>query len=119
MDLGAVGLDFTSFYLQEVGALLFGLAFLFLYHQSRIVYFGLWSIGFLLRFLAVLFEYRLTQSGSPAWMAPHVVFEFGFAIVMIAAARAGFASGIKEWRTVLRLISILPIFVALVYALSW
>ena len=38
--------------------------------------------------------------------------------MLISAARAGFASGIKDWRTVLRLISILPIFVALVWALG-
>ena len=45
--------DFTAFYIQEIGALLFGLVFLFLYRQSRVVYFGLWSIAWLLRFLAV------------------------------------------------------------------
>ena len=39
--------------------------------------------------------------------------------MLIAAARAGFASSIKDWRTVLRLIAILPIFVALVYAFGW
>ena len=27
-------------------------------------------------------------------------FEFAFAIVLISAARAGFASGMKDWRTV-------------------
>jgi diguanylate cyclase (GGDEF)-like protein len=36
----------------------------------------------------------------------------------ISAARAGFASSIKDWRTVLRLIAILPIFVALVWAVG-
>ena len=39
-------------------------------------------------------------------------------IVLIAAARAGFASDVKDWRTVLRLIAMLPIFVALVYAIG-
>ena len=36
----------------------------------------------------------------------------------MSAARAGFASGIKDWRTVLRLIAILPMFVALVWGIS-
>jgi len=111
--------DFAAFYVQEIGALLFGLVFLFLYRQSRVVYFGLWSIAWLLRFLAVIFGYQLLRTASLGWMAPYAVFEFGFAIVLVAAARAGFASGIKDWRTVLRLISILPIFVALVYAFGW
>jgi diguanylate cyclase (GGDEF)-like protein len=111
--------DFAAFYIQEIGALLFGLVFLFLFRQSRIVYFGLWSIAWLLRFMAVIFGYQLQRTSSLGWMAPYAVFEFGFAIVLIAAARAGFASAIKDWRTVLRLISILPIFVALVYAFGW
>jgi diguanylate cyclase (GGDEF)-like protein len=111
--------DFASFYIQEIGALLFGLVFLFLFRQSRVVYFGLWAAAWLLRFLAVIFGYQLLRTTALGWMAPYAVFEFGFVIVLIAAARAGFASGIKDFRTVLRLISILPIFVALVYAFGW
>ena len=111
--------DFTAFYGQEMGALLLGLVFLFLYSQSEVVFFGLWSIAWLLRFLAGIFGYQLLRTGSLGWLAPYAVFEFGFAIVLIAAARAGFASSVKDWRTVLRLISILPIFVALIYAFGF
>jgi diguanylate cyclase (GGDEF)-like protein len=119
MDLSTPIPDFTAFYSQEIGALVLGLVFLFLYRQSRVVYFGLWSIAWLLRFLAGIFGYQLLHTGLLGWMAPYAVFEYGFAIVLVAAARAGFASGVKDWRTVLRLISILPIFVALVYAFGW
>jgi diguanylate cyclase (GGDEF)-like protein len=119
MDASSPIPDFTAFYGQEIGALIFGLAFVFLYKQSRVVYFGLWSIAWLLRFLAGIFGYQLLRTGSLGWMAPYAVFEFGFTIVLIAAARAGFASIIRDWRTVLRLISILPIFVALIYAFGW
>jgi diguanylate cyclase (GGDEF)-like protein len=111
--------DLSGLYVQGIGAALFGLVFLFLYHQSRVVYFGLWSIAWLLRFLAVIFGYELRTTASLAWLAPYAVFEFGFAIVLIAAARAGFASGIKDWRAVLRLLSILPFFVALAYGFAW
>ncbi len=111
--------DFVAFYIQEIGALLFGLAFLFLYKQSRVVYFGLWSMSWLLRFLAGIFGYQLLRTFSFGWMTPYAVFESGAAIVLIAAARAGYASDIKDWRTVLRLISILPIFAALIYAFGW
>ena len=110
--------DATTFYIKEIGALLFGMAFLFLYRQSRIVYFGLWTIAWLMRFLAALFGFELLQTLDARWLAPYATFEFAFLIVLISAARAGFASDMKDWRTVLRLIAILPIFVALVYAIG-
>jgi diguanylate cyclase (GGDEF)-like protein len=111
--------DLSALYIQEIGALLFGGVFLFLYKQSQVVYFGLWAVAWVLRFLATFFGYELLRSGYFGWLAPYAIFEFAFAIVLIAAARAGFASGFKDWRTVLRLISILPIFVALVWAFGW
>ena len=119
MDFSSPVPDTTAFFIQEFGALLFGIVFLFLWRQSRVVYFGLWSIAWLLRFIAAIFGYELLSTGAGAWLAPYAVFEFGFVIVLVAAARAGFASDVKDWRTVLRLIAILPIFVALVYALGF
>jgi diguanylate cyclase (GGDEF)-like protein len=108
--------DITAFYIQQIGAVLFGLVFLFLYRQSRVVYFGLWSIAWVLRFMAAFFAFALMRTSQAWWLAPYATFEFAFVIVLISAARAGFASDVKDWRTVLRLIAILPIFVALVYA---
>jgi diguanylate cyclase (GGDEF)-like protein len=83
-----------------------------------VVYFGLWAVAWVMRFLAAIFGYNLLRTGHHGWLAPYATFEFGFVIVLIAAARAGFASDMKDWRTVLRLIAILPIFVALVYAIG-
>jgi diguanylate cyclase (GGDEF)-like protein len=119
MDASSPLPDITALYIQEIGALLFGMVFLFLYRQSRVIYFGLWTIAWGLRLPAAFFGFELLRTGHSAWLAPYATFEFAFAIVLIAAARAGFASGIKDWRTVLRLISILPVFVALVYVLGW
>jgi diguanylate cyclase (GGDEF)-like protein len=116
MDLASPFPDIGSLYLQELGAVLFGLVFLFLYRQSRVVYFGLWAVAWAFRVLSALFGYMLLRTGHTGWLAPYATFEFGFAIVLISAARAGFASGIDDWRTVLRLLAILPIFVALVFA---
>jgi len=116
MDASSPIPDITALYIQEIGALLFGMVFLFLYRQSRVIYFGLWAIAWGLRLLAAFFGYELLRTAHSGWLAPYATFEFAFAIVLIAAARAGFASGIKDWRTVLRLISILPVFVALVWA---
>jgi diguanylate cyclase (GGDEF)-like protein len=119
MDLSSPVADAVVLFIQEIGAVLFGLVFLFLYRQSRIVYFGLWAAAWVLRFLAAIFGYELLRSGFWGYLAPYAVFEFAFAIVLIAGARAGFSSGIRDWRTVLRLIAILPVFVALVYAFGW
>ena len=119
MDFPSPLADTTALLIQEIGAVLFGAVFLFLWRESRVVYFGLWAAAWLLRFIAALFGYELLRSGNVNWLAPYAVFEFGFVIVLVAAARAGFASDIKDWRTVLRLIAILPIFVALVYVLGF
>jgi len=119
MDPSSPVADLTAFFIQEIGALLFGMVFLFLYRQSRVIYFGLWAGAWVLRFIAAALGYELLRSGYWGYLAPYAVFEFAFAIVLIAAARAGFSSSMRDWRTVLRLIAILPIFVALVYALGW
>jgi diguanylate cyclase (GGDEF)-like protein len=118
MDPSGPVADLTAFFIQEIGALLFGMVFLFLWRQSKVVYFGLWSIAWVLRFLAALFGFLLLRTGQAGWLAPYATFEFAFVIVLISAARAGFASSLKDWRTVPRLISILPIFVAIVWALG-
>jgi diguanylate cyclase (GGDEF)-like protein len=110
--------DITAFFIQEIGALLFCMVFLFLYRQSRVIYFGLWGCAWVLRFLAAIFGYMLLSTQHSGWLAPYAIFEFAFVILLIAAARAGFASDVRDWQEVLRLISILPIFVALVYALG-
>src|SRR3982750_1156370 len=110
--------DPSAFYIQEIGALLFGLVFFFVYRESRAVYFGLWAIAWLLRFLAAIFGFQLLRTMHAGWLAPYATFEFAFVIVLISAARAGFASDLKDRRTVLRLIAILPVFVTLVYVIG-
>src|ERR1043166_8747596 len=118
MDPNSPLADSTAFYIQEIGSLLFVIVFLFLFRQSQVVYFGLWAIAWTLRLLAAAFGFQMLRTGHAGWLAPYATFEFAFVIVLISAARAGFASGVKDWRTVLRLIAILPIFVALVYAIG-
>ena len=92
MDFSSPVADITALFIQEIGALLFGVVLLFLWRQSRAVYFGLWSIAWVMRFISTLFAYQLLQSGNSFWLAPYAVFEFGFVIVLVAAARAGFGS---------------------------
>jgi diguanylate cyclase (GGDEF)-like protein len=118
MDPTSPVTDFAALYMQEIGAVLFGLVFWFLWHQSRAVYFGLWSVAWGLRSAATAFGFLLSRDNAMVWLALYATFESAFAIVLIAAARAGFQSQGKDWRTVLRLIAVLPIFVALVYAIG-
>ena len=78
--------DLTAFIIQEIGALLFGLVFLFLYRQSKVVYFGLWAVAWVLRFVAAAFAFLLVRTHNSGWLAPYATFEFGFVIVLISAA---------------------------------
>ena len=106
MDPSSPVADLTAFFIQEIGSLLFGLVFLFLWRQSRVVYFGLWAAAWGLRAVATVFGFELLRHGGTGWLAPYATFDFAFAIVLIAAARAGFGTGLRDWRTVLRLIAI-------------
>ncbi len=119
MDPSSPVADLTAFWIQQIGALVFGAVFLFLYRQSRVIYFGLWAIAWGMRFLATVFAFGLISTNHSGWLAPYAIFEFGFAILLVSAARAGFSSGFRDWRTVLQLIAILPVFVAMVYGLAW
>ena len=78
MDPSSPIADSTAFFIQQIGALLFGMVFLFLWRQSRVVYFGLWSVAWLLRFVAAIFAFELLSSNNVNWLAPYAVFEFGF-----------------------------------------
>ena len=118
MDPQAQLTDPTAFLIQEIGALLFCMVFLFLWRQSRVIYFGLWAGAWVIRAVAAVFGFELLRTYNSDWLAPYATFEFAFAIVLLSAARAGFASAPKDWRTSLRLIAILPIFVALVWAVG-
>ena len=69
----------------------------------------------MLRLLAAALGFELLRTGQAGWLAPYATFEFAFVLVLIAAARAGFASDLKDWRAVLRLIVVLPAFVVVVY----
>jgi diguanylate cyclase (GGDEF)-like protein len=115
MDPSSPVADLTAFFIQVIGALLFGIVFLFLWRQSRAIYFGLWAAAWGLRGVATICGFELLAHGGTIWLAPYATFDFAFAIVLIAAARAGFGSGLQEWRVMLRLIPVLPVFVVLVY----
>lgn len=114
MDPANALTDPAPFFAGVLGALIFGGAFLFLYRQSRIVYFQLWAAAWALRFLAAVAGVLLA-TGFSAWLAVYATFEFAFAIVLLAAARAGFSSERRDWRRVLRIIAVLPVLAGVVF----
>ena len=62
MDPSSPVVDVTSFYIQEIGAVLFAMVFLFLYRQSKVVYFGLWAVAWGMRVLATLFGFQRNRT---------------------------------------------------------
>jgi diguanylate cyclase (GGDEF)-like protein len=107
MDPASPGLDVTAVSLQAAGALIFGAVFLFLYRQSKVLYFGFWAIAWGLRVLAAVLRFPAMRSGI--YLALYALLEVAFAFVLVAAARAGFSSGDPARRIVLRWLLALPI----------
>ena len=119
MDLGSVTADSGSIIFQISATLLFGLVFLFLWWQSRIVYFGLWSIAWGVQAAAIPLAYAHFVAPSMLWLALYALMEFAFAVLLFAAGRAGFSGVIRDWRAPLKILLGFPVFLAVVYALGW
>jgi len=92
MDASSPLADITSFYVQEIGALLFGLVFFFLWRQSRVVYFGLWAVAWGMRIVAAFFGFELTHYANAAWLAlaalAHNLLRAAGALAGLAQAKA-------------------------------
>ncbi len=116
MDPAISGAALAALSTQEFAAALCGLAFLFLWRQSRIVYFGLWSTAWAVRAASAFVAFESLRADRAGWLALYAVLEFAFVILLVASARAGFASSFKEWRPVLRLILALPLVIGLALA---
>jgi diguanylate cyclase (GGDEF)-like protein len=121
--MGRLVVDFTGLEIEAAGALICVLVFLFLYQQSRMVFFGLWACAWLVRLAASLVGYQLIQWQNWGSLAAYAVAGYTFAIVLIAAATraaiAGSVPGRKRWPTPLRLVSLLPPVVAVLLSSGW
>src|ERR1035441_8524301 len=93
MDPSSPVADTTAFYIQEIGALLFGTVFYFLYRQSKVVYFGLWAGAWVMRVMAAFFGFELVRTQHSGWLALYATFEFGFAIALLPTANLLFPIG--------------------------
>ena len=101
-------------YAQIFGNLLFSLVFLFLWRQSGVVYFKFWSIAWGAECLAVAFNVVARQHHTPRWLFLHALFEFAFALSLIAAARAATPRGIGNWSRTLKILFLFPVFLLIV-----
>lgn len=121
--MGRLAGDVAGFEIEAAGALLCTVVFLFLYQQSRIVFFGLWSLAWSVRLVAALLGYQLLEEPSWRWLAAYCVAGFIFANVLIGAGeRSAVAASARAWHhraTVLRILSAAPALVALLWSRGW
>lgn len=109
------GPDLLALYIQILGTFLFCVVFLFLWRQSGIIYFRYWSLAWLVQAIALLCAFRYFVSGNALWLAPYALFEFVFALSLMAAARLRPIDSKTNWKTALRVLVAFPVFLAIVY----
>lgn len=106
-------------YVQIFGNLLFCLVFLFLWRQSGVVYFKFWALAWGSEALALLFTGIARVSRSPRWLIPHALLDFGFALSLVAAARAASRRPSVRWTGWLRVLLLMPVFLLALELLRW
>src|SRR5579862_5960309 len=107
-------LDVMALDVQVVGTCLFCLVFLFLWRQSGIVYFGYWSLAWALQVVALICLRVFFLSTVVFWLGPYALFEFAFALALLAAARVSPAGAAHDWKTAGRVLLGFPVFLAVV-----
>ena len=110
--------DVMALNVQALGTVLFCLVFFFLWRQSGIVYFGWWSLAWALQVLALLFLRLYFSTSVLFWLGPYALFDFAFALALMAAARAGPSRAVHTRKTLLRVLLGFPLFLAVVYLLG-
>ena len=116
--MNSAGPDLVGLYVQVLGTLLYCLVFLFLWRQSGILYFGYWSLAWGLQSVALLCLRVYFAASSAFWLSCYALLEFAFALVLMAAARAGPSKLAGTWKSLLRVLLGFPLFLAIVYSLG-
>lgn len=99
------------------GALLFGIAFLYLWRQSGVIYFGLWTAAWGAEAAALLLGAGRPDVPGPAFLAAYGALKFAAVVALWAAARAGFSGTIRGWRPALKTLAAVPVFIVAAVAL--
>jgi diguanylate cyclase (GGDEF)-like protein len=110
--------DLVALNVQLMGTLIFCLVFVFLWRQSGIVYFFYWSVAWALQVGALLCLRLYFQSSVPFWLGPYALFEFAFALALLAAARAGPSRTEHTLKSAMRILLGFPLFLTVVYLLG-
>ena len=116
MSLAEANAGALPVWMQAVAALLFGLVFLYLWRRSGIVYFGLWGGAWAAQSAAVVLGSQFLAGGHAVWLVFYAFLEFLFAVLLVAAARAGISGTFRNWRAPLMIASAFPVFLAALYA---
>jgi diguanylate cyclase (GGDEF)-like protein len=78
----------------------------------------LWSLAWLADALALVFRGYYHQSGGLAWLCLYALFVFIFVVILVAAAQAGLSGRKANWRTPLKVLPLVPVFLLLTYLLA-
>jgi diguanylate cyclase (GGDEF)-like protein len=115
MDLGSNG-NGLLLAAQAGGMVLFGLVFLYLWRQSRIVYFGLWALAWAAKVLGLIFGFWLFRTWQAGWLIPYAFLQFAVVILLFSAARAGLSTTWADWRSPLGVLAGFPILAGVIIA---
>lgn len=119
MEIEATGPGLILLYVQIFGTALFALVFLFLWRQSGIRYFEIWSVAWVLQCAALICALFFFKSKTAAWLAPYALFEFAFGLSLIGAARVSPSAQSDRWKLPARLLLLgFPVFLLLIYVLG-
>ncbi|HWQ53204.1 MAG TPA: GGDEF domain-containing protein [Bryobacteraceae bacterium] len=111
--------DLLALWVQVAGTLLFCMVFVFLWRQSGIVYFGLWAAAWGAQSIALVSATAWLGNGSGLALTFYSVLQFTFAVLLVAAARAGFSRSIHDWKGALKLLIGFPFYITLLLILNW
>ena len=93
------------------GALLFSVAFLYLWRQSGVVYFGLWAAAWAADAVSLLLGAGRAHDPGPAYLSAYAALKFAMVVALWAGARAGFSGTIRGWRPALKTLAGVPVFI--------
>ncbi|MBM3773616.1 MAG: GGDEF domain-containing protein [Acidobacteria bacterium] len=88
----------AAFGVRFFGAILFALAFLFLWTRSRILFFAFWTLAWVAQAVAIIAARIYFSTGGAFWVAPALLFECLFGVLLVAAARVGPGDSRKDWK---------------------
>jgi diguanylate cyclase (GGDEF)-like protein len=107
MSPSSIVVDAAGLRFEIGGALVCALVFLYVYRQSRIVYFGFWALAWAIGGVAALAGYELAEQQTWAWFGAYAAAEGAFVLALVEAASLPLAAAAC---------ATLPVFAAALYS---